>query len=348
MDLARICHNRTPLSVRAAPMDDRRGREVLVVIAKLTLAVSAAGVVAIARRPREIRLSDVPASAEPSGSLRYPSDLIDEKPGTDVLLVGSAHPPPGRAVSSMTASVRVEAGQRTLSKTVTVHGPRVWYRGALGVVPGPPALLTAPVPLLYEHAYGGRDDTDPAQPLVEWRNPAGTGFARDRARLVGQAAPALEDPAAPLSSRSPAPAAFGPIAAHWLPRSKLAGTHDEAWARTRAPVRPVDFDPRHNACAHPDLHSDVPLPGDVSVEILGATPEGTWRFQLPAYEVEFRALVRGVLSTPETHLDTYLIDAEARVVELVWRARVPMPRKSEAIEAVYVTGKGDLPEGIGP
>ena len=137
--------------------------------------------------------------------------------------------------------------------------------------------------------------------LVERRNPVGTGLAADPARLVGQRAPVIEDPLAAIPWRTPT--GFGPIPASWSPRAEWMGTHDEAWRRERAPVRPIDFNPRASCAAPPDLWSEVPLTGDEPVEIVGATPEGVWRFQLPRYTPRFLATVRGI-----EELQRYLVN----------------------------------------
>ena len=259
--------------------------------------------------------------------------------------MGKAYPPLDRAVTEQDVTVRVETGHRTLGKTVRVHGARVWYRTALGVAPGPASPLT-PTPLIYELAYGGVDDSDPRRVLIEPRNPAGTGLVADRARLIGTLAPAIEDPRHPLTSQRPAPAGFGAIAAHWSPRSDWAGTYDEAWQRDRAPVRPVDFQPRHHCCSDPELWSDTPLVGDEPVEVLGATPEGAWRFRLPRYEPVFEVFERRGASKHRPRVDTFLIDADAGRVELTWRVSVPLPRKSQFLEAIRVLGPEHLPDRL--
>ncbi len=345
MDLDRLCENHTPMVVRCAVLPDAVGREVLTTIAKLTLVVAPDGGVLLGTPPRPVRDQAVPTSGDPWASHLYPSDLVDEKPGTDVLLVGTAQPPADRSATWMDVTLRVAAGRRPIDKTVRVFGTRVLYRGAWDVAPGPPAALL-PTPLVYELTYGGRDDQSPGEaPLVDWRNPAGTGVARDRARLVGQRAPALEHPEAALGSRKPAPACFGPLPPSWLPRSALAGTYDEAWSKTRAPFRPADFDPLHHACAPPDQRSEEPLFADVPVEIIGVTRSGIWRFRLPRYAPMFQAKVSGQTRDLPTHLDTYLIDADAGVVELVWRTSLPLPRKSQDLQAIRVTDAGPLPPG---
>lgn len=330
------------MAVRALPMTDGRGAEVAVVIAKMSYAVDAAGRAVVASAP--IRLHAVWAGR----SVRWPSDVAVEKPGTDVLLLGTAYPPAHRAVTEMYVRLRVGP----VDKAVRVHGRRVYQRhGALGVAPGPAAPL-APTPLVYDRAYGGVDHSDHAAPLVDRRNPAGVGVARDPLRLVGTPAPEIEDPLAPLTSAQPAPAGFGPIAPDWEPRVRLAGTYDERWRRERAPVPPLDWDPRHGCSAPEGQWCEAPLVGDEPVEVVGATPEGRWQFQLPRYAPLFGVTVRGKLAALPTHLDTVLIDADAGTVELSWRASFPVPRKAELIEKIHVVGSNPLPWGalgeVGP
>lgn len=339
MDLDGRCDNRTPLVVRCLPLDDRHGRPVVAVIAKATFAVSPQGFCELCDEPRPIRCHDEWCSPAPRASLRFPSDAVDEKPGTDVLLIGTAQPPNASA-AVMEVSLRWAAGDHLRGKTVRVHGVRPWCEGGAGIVPGTAKRLE-PTTLCYERAFGGVDDSDPQRFEVDWRNPAGCGFARDRQRLVGSAAPELEDPRAPLDGSAPAPAGFGPVAAQWLPRSEWLGTCDAVWARERAPVRPVDFDPRHHCTAPADLHSEVPLVGDEAFEVVGVTAEGAWRFALPRLVPSFGFVVKDRAVKLDSHLDTVLIDADARLVELSWRASLPLPPKLEALQSIGVAlGEG--------
>jgi len=175
----------------------------------------------------------------------------------------------------------------------------------------------------------------------------GMGVQHDRSALLGQPAPQIEDPLAPLSSRKPAPAGLGPVAPSWSPRAELCGTLDDEWRRTRAPIWPRDFDPRFYCCAPSDQWSETPLVGDEPVEIVGATPAGRWAFQLPHHEPVFTSKLRGQAEREcETHLDTYLIDAGEGRVELTWRVAVPLPRKTEHLERVDLYGLGELPEDV--
>src|SRR6185503_1179882 len=96
MDVEALVENISWASVGGGTMLDRRGRDVAVVVAKVTYKVSIQGdvrrVLAPVRRQEQ---------HDQGGGVRYPADLAaDEKPGTDVGLVGVAYPPPrpsGRA-----------------------------------------------------------------------------------------------------------------------------------------------------------------------------------------------------------------------------------------------------------
>ncbi|MEP7120938.1 MAG: DUF2169 domain-containing protein [Byssovorax sp.] len=326
-------------------MDDRSGRDVMVVIAKLTYAVGPGGNVSLAVPPSPIRAVDVPNSDKPNASIRFPSDLVDDKPGTDVVLLGTAYPPRGKEVTEQVVSLRVTGPTHALSKSVKVFGARVWHSGLLGVTPGPAAPL-GPTPLVYELSYGGVDDGDHRAVTIDRRNPAGIGHVSDRTRLLGLPAPPIEGLRPTLGTSSPTPAGFGAIAVGWEPRVARFGTPDVKWRRDRAPARPLDFDLRFNSCASPDLWSETPLLGDEVFEIVGATPSGGWRFRLPAYRASFRSVIRGVATDLPTHLDLVLIDADAGRVELTWRASTPMPRRVDDLEAMQIFGEGELPEAM--
>jgi hypothetical protein len=344
MSFSRI-DNDTLMEVGADVLDDRSGRQVLVVIAKMTFQVGLAGEIAVAARPSPVRDEDEWLGEPLASSLRYPSDLVPEKPGTDVLLLGTALPPADRAVTSIDVRLLVADQRNPIQKTARVHGPRVYAAGLTGVIPGAPARL-APTPLVWELAYGGTDRSDPGDTLVEVQNPIGTGVARERFALAGRAAPPLEDPAHPLTSRAPEPACFGPIPAHWAPRALFAGTFDERWRRDRAPLPPADRDPRFYCSAPAGQWSSVPLLGDEPVEILGVTPSGRWIFQLPRYAPVFSCIVRGAAQSCATHLDTLLIDADLGRVELTYRTRIAVQRKVQAIDRVTIVESAPLPAGL--
>ncbi len=322
-------------------MDDRHGRPVLVTIAKIEYAVTSAGVALLAHPPAGIRLADEYHGGTPFSSIKYPSDAIDEKPGTDVIVVGTAIPPEGRAVTEMTVSVRVGR----LFKEIHAYGTRVYQQTVFGTLEPGPAQPLAPTPIRYELAFGGVDDSEPGRLIFDRKNPAGMGFAELRHKRVGAPAPRLAISRS-LLDQNHEPAGFGALSAFWSPRLEHAGTRDDAWQRTRSPIAPTDFDPRHNAVAHPDLYSPTPLRPDEPVEIVGMTLEGIWRFRLPDVAPLFSSVREGVHREHETHLDTFLIDADEQRVELVFRTAIPLPRKAQLLERVTVRVTGELPASV--
>jgi hypothetical protein len=329
--------NRTDGKHLALPMKDKNGHSRVVVIVKYTYRATPRGAIERDDEGTEPRAVDVPNGEDPAASsIRYPSDAFDFKPGTDVVLVGDAHPPPHPARGVRTF-VDVSLRMGPIQKTVRAHGLRAWQRGLLGgVVPGPALPLKAPVPLAYELAWGGLDLSNPEKPLGEPRNYVGRGVSRDPKTLVGQAAAQLELAGSPLGERGNVPASFGPIHRHWAPRLGFAGTYDEAWQKTRMPLLPRDFDPRFHVCVPHDQWSPTPLRGDEPIEIVGATEDGLWRLALPPEAPRFSSLAFRERRRHPTFLDMVLVDARERRIELTWRASIPAPPKLESIDEIRI------------
>ncbi len=341
MDLQRTCRNYSFATVRCLPRIDRHGFDVALVVAKLTYSVDPIGNARLV--PSTFHLADV---GDGHGGIRQPSDLEEEKPGTDVGMIGTAHPT-RRDAKEQTVHLQVGG----LRKSSVVFGPRLYERKGSGVVPGPPGPLR-PTPLVHALARGG---IDKARGSAEPHNPVGRGYAEDPLTLVGQPAHVIEPAESPFGPSAvgltppvhPCHGAFAPIPASWEPRRSRTGTHDARWREERAPIRPADFDPLHHAWAVPDLHLDKPIRPDTPVEIGGATREGVWRFKLPAYAIAFgvRAGEAGDDAREiDTHLDGMLIDADAGSVELSFRAAVRLPRKWERAPRVVVWGVGEMPD----
>ena len=325
--------NRTGGKHLALPMKDRDGHMRLVVIVKYTYRATPRGAMERDDEGPAPRPVDIPNGDDlATSSIALPSDLFDYKPGTDVVLVGDAHPRPGAAYTDVTLRMG------PIDKTVRAYGLRVWQRGIFGgLAPGPAMPLRAPLPLVYELAWGGADRSVPDKPLVEPRNEVGRGVTREPAKLVNQPAAQLELAHKPLGERGNVPASFGAIHRHWQPRASFGGTYDQAWTETRMPLLPTDFDARFYVCVPHDQWSPSPLFADEPIEVTGATEDGVWRVRLPRDAPSFSSIVEGVRRTHATHLDTVLIDARARRVELNWRVSIPAPPKLELIHEVRIT-----------
>lgn len=319
--------NRTDGKHLALPMKDREGNGRLVVIVKYTYRVGARGAVERDTDGADPHPIDVPNGDDPAkSSIKIPSDVFEHKPGTDVVLVADAHPRAGAT------HVDVSLRMGPVQKTVRAYGLRVWQRGMLsGVTPGPALPMREPLPIVYELAWGGVDVSNPEKPLAEPRNHLGRGVTRDPGKLVGQAASQLEMP-----DKANVPASFGAIHRHWAPRAGFAGTYDQAWMDTRMPLLPLDFDTRFNVCVPHDQWSPAPLTGDEPIEIMSATEDGAWRVQLPREAPAFSSIISGERRMHATHLDTVVIDARERRLELTWRVSILSPPKLEMIDEVRI------------
>jgi hypothetical protein len=324
------CTNASPYAAVAVPYVAPDAREVVVAIVKATFVRAPSGALVLADEQRPVRLGDVPThpDAEES-SVRYPSDVATEKRGTDVVIVGDA------VSKSAVASVDVAARVRDRTVSLRVHGERVYYRSVGGIVVGPAAPFERK-PIVYESAYGGASAD---WSVVERRNPVGRGVAKSVAELVDQPAPTIERADAPITNASvrPAPAGFGAIAGHWLPRAAHVGTYDDAWKATRMPLLPLDFDVRYFNVAHPDLQFEPRLaPGD-RIAILGMTLDRAFTVELPRLPV----VVHGKTDDSRTltarpPFDTVLVEPEVGRVEITTRWTFPRGRGRTMLREIRV------------
>ena len=258
--------------VRCDNLDAPSGHEMLVTVAKLSWAVAEDGTVLLHHPQSPIRFAP-PTVMGPASSLHFPDDQVQERPGTDVVMMATAHPPPGSRGTSMDVSLRVGDGKELfVDKTVRVYGPRVWQKALTNVAPGPPAALV-PTRLIYENTYGGMDQSREDSVLVDNRNPVGKGVVHDPATLVGVDCPSVEHPDHPSARARLRLRASDPSGNIGIHSCSMGGTYDSAWQRERAPIRPLDFNTRFDGCAPDDQHVEVPLRGDEMYEISGVLGE---------------------------------------------------------------------------
>jgi hypothetical protein len=323
--------NRTPFGAVVNVLPDHDGVDTLFVVVRATLALAAAAT------PLDEQPPPPPGDeyfGEPgASSLKYASALHLVKPGTDVVVIGSARPARGRQVTEMLVGLTVGPKR----KVVQVLGDRTWRRGGIT----PPRPFTE-LPLLWERAYGGVHRIDGRQTLEEPRNPVGVGFPGKRPAdgAIGERLPNLEDPRAPLTAfgQRRDPVGFGFIAPSWEPRRSHAGTYDQAWQRTRAPYLPRDFDPRFFNAAPADQVFSPALTGGEPVELVGLHPDGNLALTLPRWDLRCRVRIAGRTEAPPFRLDTVMIEPDANRLGFIFRAAVGCDKQALRIESVVVEG----------
>lgn len=316
-----VLRNETPFSAETTWTRDERGAEFWLVAVRACFTVDPDGRQTPAAEQTAVQRSPVFAGDPGTSGLVQESDFVLHKDGTDVLVTGRAHAPERRP----TTHCRVRLKVQDIDKTLDVVGERRLSWGALGLSIAKPRPFIA-MPLAWERTYGGWDrkgDKDEWEPA----NPAGVGFAADPSHLHESAAPNVEYPDAPYRGpRSGRPAAFGPVAQHWQPRVKYAGTYDQRWRASRDPLVPEDFDRRYFRCAPADQQTQRPLVGYEEVELWGFTPEGRLGFLLPRIKLDIITTFKrhgDVEQQPSIH--TLWLMPELRRFEIVYLAALEVP-----------------------
>jgi hypothetical protein len=232
---------------------DGTGRQIVSVHVKLTYRVLPTGQCEAAHPEPFLNLRPPPSDDEEEDpdsdtdpEAEFPeSDIIPHKLATDLIVMASAHAPPGKPVRRMTAGI--DCGE--FRRRFLVQGDRRCFYRETGQLAFSDAAPFEVMPLRYEHAYGGCDPTVPVvapanvldalapHPGIYPRNPAGRGYAvaDNRAHIDGLALPNVENPRDALTParvvtgtpenwwRQPMPWGCDWFDATWYPRSVHLG-----------------------------------------------------------------------------------------------------------------------------
>ncbi|WP_223428990.1 DUF2169 family type VI secretion system accessory protein [Tateyamaria pelophila] len=313
--------NETPFAAERTWTRDERGAEFWLVAVRASFKIDLDGRQSTAKEQTEVQRFPVFAGDPMTTGLITDSDFVLSKTGTDVLVNGRAITPDRRPETR--SQVRIKLAD--IDKSLDVVGDRRIYSGALGLAMTEPNPFIE-MPITWERTYGGWDRQGKKE-AWEPSNPAGCGFARYPSHLFDTQAPNIEYPDAPYhGARSSKPAALGPVAHHWQPRVRYAGTYDAVWAQNRDPLPPVDFDRRYYRSAPLDQQTAEPLVGYEEVRIGGMTPDGFLGFILPRITFDMITTFKGggdVRQTPTVH--TLWLMPNRRRFEMVWLSALEVP-----------------------
>ncbi len=314
--------NRTPYGAERNWTRDERGVHWWLVAVRGCYRLAAGGRL-------ELEEEQVPPTVEPEyfgepgvSSLRCDSDLLARKPGTDVIVNGSAYAPKGRSASSVPVVLRVGR----LEKQLIVYGNRVYVEGVAGLSTTTPASFVEQ-PVRYEQAFGGGDlrHPDPAKQRLDERNPIGRGFPPVASVWANKPAHTVEYASGSVNSRGPA--GFGAIDRGWLPRRRYAGTYDSKWVQTKSPLLADDYDARHALSAPEDQRTEAPLIGGERIGVLNMSPDGSLVFELPRVELRFTTSVNGRKEPHGQTMTSVVIEPSDKRVCVTWQSvlRVAAP-----------------------
>jgi hypothetical protein len=200
----------------------------------------------------QLNTGPVPAS-EIANSISGDNDILPPKPQIDLIVTA-------RAMQPDEGNPRdIALGLGAWRKELSLHPPLRWNWRGRAVVDrdAVPALVT----------FDGRDsfggDGNGA-------NPIGRGGDTESSQEI----PALSYRSDPPKRRGDPiqPAMLGPISPDWGIRRCLAGTYDEEWRRSRAPLTPLDFDPLFLQSAPVDQRLERPI--DPTLQLIAGGFEG--------------------------------------------------------------------------
>lgn len=338
-----ITANTSGMVAELAMAADKDARDHCVVAIKGTFDTDKRGELSLSEEQQPLVTADEHYGDPAGTSVRYECDFALEKPRTDVIVVGKAVAPKGQLVRKL--AVRLEVQGRC--KDLLVHGERRWVKALGAVFPSDPARFLE-IPVTFDRAWGGRDDSrGPDRVAVEARNPVGVGYQphRSSGQLVGLPVPNVEVPGRRISSPRERhdPAGFGCIGRAWQPRIALAGTYDERWREERAPYLPADFDSRFHQCA--PLDQQFPhFRGGELIRCINMSGREVVAYLIPKLEVPVMFRFRDADVRRTAVLDTVTLEPHLSRAMLVWRASVPLRKKLTALQEILV---GERPRASG-
>jgi len=205
-------------------------------------------------------------------SIRFENDYVPYKPHADFVINAYAHST--EPLREWRCGVKVLRPKETekeehdvlIEKWLRVRGERYIQRDVIGSS-FTTSNKSTKVPVRYEYANGGsianpeydKENNPKVKPYIKYAsyNPIGVGITHNsmfendvllRAPQIESMQEVLDKPNMPNP-----PQGFGFMGIEWQPRASLAGTYDEAWLTSKAPVLPDDYQDTFNNTAHPDM-----------------------------------------------------------------------------------------------
>ena len=333
-----LVNNRTPYAADSNWIQDKDANKIWLVVVKATFDIAPDGTTQLAEQQELPLIMGQPRKEFGTSSLIYDADLLSLKPGTDVIVNGSAWAPSGKSASSLDAQITVGP----IAKRVRVFGDRYWRRGLAGPSISAPQPFES-VPIVFERAFGGwdRSSRDPADHRLESRNPVGTGFSVRSENCIDKPLPNVESPEKLIRSWGdhPPPAGVGVVDCAWSPRRELAGTYDEAWKKNRFPLWAQNYDRRYAHAAPVDQQVPGFLRGGELMTLVNLSRYGTLSFKLPRVYPFFQTYFRRDEVEHRGQLCTVIVEPDVPRVVMAWQSSLICNRNADDLDETVVTQK---------
>lgn len=333
--------NTTPYTAERTWVIDQKGEKSWVVIVKATYEILDNSKVVLSEKQEDPLFTSKYSGEEGKSSILYDVDMVPIKSATDILLNGHAYAPQGKSVRKLDVVLRVGS----LKKQLTVFGNRRWTKSLLlfGALSMTRPEFFQSIPISYEMAFGGWDtkSNNTSDHRLYQPNPIGRGFGTKQAHLDGELLPHIEDPKHLINSWKDRPptAGFGVVASYWSPRLELAGTYDDNWMQTKAPLLPNDFHPKYFQSAPANQQYSGFLDGGEEVELENLSENGPLRFCLPKVRLTFKTLFGKDDVEHRAKLHTVIIEPDLSRIIMAWQTCLPCHHKADALDTTIIAEK---------
>lgn len=294
--------NRTPFQAVQAFDRDEEGREVLCIALRGSFTPDQGNLCRLC----EDQETPLLAPVYEGDALLYDTDIVPFMPGSEITVHGHADP-----VIETPRVASISLG--SLKKAVSLHPEH----SLLADRSIKTSIDTGRIPLDWTRCPGGIT----AQGELHPANPIGCGF--------DSYDPPFERPLPRITAVGETPASattvigLGPIQRHWEPRLSAAGSYDDAWSESRAPLPPFDFDRRYHHAAPADQCLSEPLKGGERLLVEGFTIGADFEVRLPQVIIEVQAEFSAAQEAAKARLYRVRVHPEHAKFDLLWIATVP-------------------------
>lgn len=281
--------------------------------------------------------------------IRYGSDYLPYKPGTDIIINAVAQAPTPLQTWVCNVSLLTPSNHILIDKSLRIWGERFWRCQSITGIwrLDKEAQSTQKVPIQYAYAYGGEIEIlkgETKEVLArEENNPIGCGVLHKKQTEKTVRAPQIESLDDPIKKayHPYTPQGFGYINRTWGQRLVYGGTYDEDWLEHHHPLLPKDFDERFYQSAHPDMIVAGYIPKGSKIRLTNLMQgESIQSIYLPDTDIFARFRTNTTTEEVTMNIDTVLLDIESdecndHRLYVTWRYRYP--RDEEILESAIYT-----------